>query len=57
MNNKNINELINYINDTKNFKCNKLTNVIEIFYNHTHLLYINISLITQIIYTKYGNKN
>ena len=57
MNDKSINELINYINNTTNFKCNKLTNVIEIFYNNTHLLYINIPLITQIIYTKYDNKN
>jgi len=56
MNDKDINELLNYINKSNNFKCDKYNNTIEIFYNHKHLLYIHITLILQILYT-FNNKN
>ena len=57
--NKNIaiNELLEYINKTNNFKSVKLGFIIQIFNNNKHLLYINTRNIKQILYTKYGNKN
>ena len=52
-----INELLEYINKTNNFKCFKKGFIIQVFNNNKHLLYINTRKIKQILYTKYGNKN
>ena len=51
-----INELLEYINKTNNFKGLKKGFIIQVF-NNKHLLYINTRKIKQILYTKYGNKN
>ena len=57
--NKNIaiNELLEYINKTNNFKSVKKGFIIQVFNNNKHLLYINTRKIKQILYTKYGKEN